>query len=142
MWTGFAWMPLKEPYQPGRPILILAQKSAALHVLFSYLVPGLGTMLAGRKRRGALIVVAAYGVAIVTAVLFFTTSIGPFSACVHALQNGARLCTSGHAAVISPGLPTLFDLGWVVTSGIWIFGMVDGYRTAKAWNRSHGFPNS
>lgn len=86
------------PYGYHRP----AARNPMLYAFASFLVAGLGTMLAGKVGRG---------VGIFAAVMF---------------------CSM---AILVPILGLLFIPLWF---GAWIFGIVDGHRTAQDWNRRHG----
>lgn len=104
--------------------MALTAKSPALHLVASMFVPGLGSMLCGRKSRGAMILaamaacyVAWFGLIIV----------------VFASASSSPLANRGVPASFA-FIPVL----WLAIMGIWIFGLVDAYRSAQAWNLAHG----
>ena len=109
-WNGSTWVPFGG--QVGATPMI-APKQPIVHLLASIFIPGLGTILAGRKRRGALILCGFFLSYLGTAALLF---VGSFLF---------------HAA-------WLFMLGWLVVFSVWIFAIVDAYRSAQAWNRERG----
>jgi hypothetical protein len=84
------------------------QKSPAAHGWASAAIPGLGTMLCGNTRRGLLIL----GLSVL--MLFGVTAVI------------AGLAGSGAPPVGS----------WLALP-IWVWGIVDGYRSAQQWNLAH-----
>lgn len=89
---------------PSRP----PQKSPGWHAVASCLLPGLGTILCGRTKRGLLF----FGLS-----AFFLI--------------GVNLL----ADALIAGQPT--GLGTFLALPVWIWGMIDGHRSAQQWNREH-----
>ena len=93
----------------GAPaVLPAASKSPGLHAVASFFIPGLGTLLCGKTARGLLILG-------LSAVSLFGVNI---------LAN----------ALIG-GEPT--GIGAFLAIPLWVWGMVDGYRSAQQWNLEH-----
>lgn len=84
------------------------QKSPAAHGWASAAIPGLGTMLCGRSRRGLLIL----GLSLLMVI-------------------GVNLVIDGLAGSEAP------PIGSWLALPIWIWGIVDGYRSAQQWNLDH-----
>ena len=83
-------------------------KRPGLHAVASFFIPGLGTLLCGKTARGLLILG-------LSAVSLFGVNI---------LAN----------ALIG-GEPT--GIGTFLAIPLWIWGMIDGYRSARQWNLEH-----
>jgi len=93
----------------GAPaVLPAASKSPGLHAVASFFIPGLGTLLCGKTARGLLILG-------LSAVSLFGVNI---------LAN----------ALIG-GEPT--GIGTLLAIPLWVWGVVDGYRSARQWNLEH-----
>jgi len=97
-----------RPVRPSRPPW---QKSPAGHAIASCLLPGLGTILCGKTRRGLSIL----GLSAV------------FLIGVNVLAD-----------LLIKGTPT--GIGTFLAIPVWIWGIIDGYRTAEQWNREHPAP--
>ena len=138
-WNGAAWMPLQTPSAPGALPLPLQAKNPALHLVASFFVPGLGSILAGRTVRGVAVLVST--VVLYAAMFTVIFAAAPFPQCSYVTLNGR---TSMTCAPFPSGPPS----GWLIALpiiyltilGVWVFGLVDGYRSAQAWNRAHGIP--
>ena len=96
-------MPQAQPWQPvpahGQGMHpVVAAKSPGLHLLMSFFIPGLGSMVADNVGTGVLILV-----------LYFVSVVASF-----------------------------FIIGVPFAIGIWIWGMVDAYKSAQKWNAAHG----
>jgi Protein of unknown function (DUF2510) len=85
-----------------------ASKSPGLHAVASFFIPGLGTLLCGKTARGLLIL----GLSAVS--LFGVTIL---------------------ANALIGGEPT--GIGGFLAIPLWVWGMVDGYRSAQQWNLEH-----
>ncbi len=92
----------QQPYPPGQgygaPPMQVMPKNAALALIISFFIPGVGSLYAGKTTTG-IIILACY---IVSWVL------------------------------------TIVLIGFVGVFGFWIWGMIDAYQAAQAWNRAHG----
>ena len=97
-------MPQAQPWQPmpaqgqGMYHPVVAPKNAALCVILSFFIPGLGSIVAGNTGTGVVILVL-----------------------------------DAVAWVLS-----IFLIGIPFAIGIWIWGMVDAYKSAQKWNAAHG----
>jgi len=97
-------MPQAQPWQPvpapgqGMHQPVVAPKNAALCVILSVFIPGLGSIVADNTGTGVLILV-----------LYIV------------------------AAILS-----IFLIGIPFAIGIWVWGMVDAYKSAQKWNAAHG----
>jgi hypothetical protein len=91
-----------------KPQRLPGQKSPAAHGWASAAIPGLGTMLCGRTRRGLLI-----------------------------LGLSALLLFGVNAIVYAVASPDATPLGMWFALPIWIWGIVDGNRSAQQWNTDH-----
>lgn len=146
-WNGTAWVPVQQPVAPGYPTVVLTPKSPGLHLLASFFIPGLGTILAGRMGRGIAILVAFIGLQILFFTLFFASfasaaSSGAFNCTtpdvnitVNDIQSATHVCA---LSVLPWQAFALFPIFSLIMLGLWIFGLVDAYRSAQAWNRAHG----
>jgi hypothetical protein len=119
----------------GRPSLVIWPKNPATHAIASMFLPGLGTLLAGRVRRGIALLCM---VPAVWAVFFGALSQVPEAPCT-TVTNGsdaiARCSAPSPTPVALDLVIPLVMLLWLV---VWSFGVIDGYRSAQAWNRAHG----
>jgi hypothetical protein len=61
---------------------------------------------------------------------------------VGTIMNGET--GKGAGILVGWGASVVFSvfclLGIIAVIGLWIWGMVDAYTGAQAWNRAHGFP--
>ena len=125
------------------PMLVMQRKSPGLHLFASAIIPGLGTILANRVKRGVVILsawVASLLIYFIAFGLLFSSTVSslPTPQCTQQAQDSVCVSPSvtavnsfGHAFFF---LPLFMLLGL----GVWIFGMVDGYNSASKWNREHG----
>ena len=97
-------VPQAQPWQPmpaqghGMHQPMVQPKNAALCVIVSFFIPGLGSIIAGNTGTGVLILV----LDVVAWIL------------------------------------SIFLIGIPFAIGIWIWGMVDAYKSAQKWNAAHG----
>jgi hypothetical protein len=91
-----------------------ARKSPVAYTLASFFLPGLGTILCGKKGRGLLI-------------------LGLSAA---ALIGGPDLVAALNLA------PAWGEWSIYVAILLWIWGMIDAHRAAQQWNRGHSAPQS
>jgi ribosomal protein S27AE len=93
-----------KPRTPRAP----GQKSPAAHAWASVVLPGLGTLLCGKTRRGLLIL--------------------GLSALAMIGVNFAVAALTNNAVV---------GIGTWLALPLWVWGIVDGYRSAQQWNVEH-----
>lgn len=134
-WTGSYWMPLAQPWMPGAPPVVLSPKSPGLHLLASLFVPGLGTILAEKQRRGFIILGSYIVLWLSFMVLVFSTR---FPQCSYVTKNGLMTSVCSAMPQLPVTLIVAMVLAVVVGFPLQIFSIVDGYRSAQAWNRAHG----
>lgn len=144
-WDGNAWKPY--PTGPtGGPMVTAAKgqlgprKHPFGYWFASFLIPGLGTMLAGRVGKGFFLFMLA---SIETIGIFGLASqvkqeTAPLTGTLASIidPNGRQCITNGcnaqTLALIALGIGFLF-------LGLWIYGMVDAVRSVHRWNRAHGY---
>lgn len=82
----------------GPPPMQVMPKNAALAIIISFFIPGVGSLYAGKTTTGVIIL----------------------------------------ACYVVSWILTLVLIGFVGVFGFWIWGMIDAYLAAQAWNRAHG----
>jgi hypothetical protein len=132
-WDGTAWRPCPAGPSGGPPVVAAIgalgpRKHAFGYWFASFVITGLGTMLAGAFLRGLALFllegVLGAGVWILSASGMQLTRAPGGTVTVLVLNQGALV-----AAVVCA-------LAAVI---VWICGMVDAVRSVYAWNRTHGY---
>lgn len=123
--------------QPGYGAPVMGErKSAGLHLLASFFIPGLGTIIAGRVGRGVAILGAYVAVWIIGFIIIGATAASVATNC----DPTTGYCSVSNAGAFAGGAIIGFLVMFVGALAIWIFGMVDAYQSANKWNREHGYP--
>jgi len=143
-WDGFRWQPFMPPAPMVPmldPVLAAQRKNPWLHLLASFFIPGLGSLLAGHRRRGGIIL----GVWALGLVLYFVAFFAIFNSVASNLPstndinnfNNAFTGTSNAFHAFS-SLFIFVPIFMIIELGIWVFGLIDAYQAAEKWNREHG----
>jgi len=138
------------------PLLAAQRKSPGLHVLASFFIPGLGSILAGRAKRGGILLGLWAGFIVVYFVIFavFISSAAgalhdlntsnifnnDFNSFNNNFNNNFSNALNATGSVAATGVPflLLIPILVIVELGLWIFGMIDAHSAATQWNREHG----
>ena len=103
-----------QPYGYQKPL----RKSAAIAVILSFLIPGVGQLYVGKIKRGIAYIVTAIVLSVISSVI--TTSIDVND--INAVND----------LVVSPA----FIILALVSLGFWLFNMYDAYRVTKQYNEA------
>jgi hypothetical protein len=143
-WDGEAWKPY--PTGPtGGPMVIAAagqlgpRRNPFGYWVASLIVPGLGTMFAGRVWKGFCLFLVASAetgaiAVLANAVMSETTPASGLTLVIspNARQCAVAGCNAQTLALVALGLAFLL-------LGLWIYGIVDAVRSVHQWNRAHGY---
>jgi len=119
---------MTQPYAPnhygpqpyGYPVP--PRKSAAIAVLLSFFVPGLGQLYVSKVKRGVSLIVTFIVLSVISSVIT--------SVIAKAIDFTDR--NSINTLVTNPAFIAIS----LVSVGFWIFGMYDAYRMAKKYNEA------
>jgi len=142
-WDGYRWIPVGSPVVAGPdPYLMAARKNPALHVLMSFFIPGLGTLAAGRTRRGATVMCLWAGGLVAYFTVFFVFFANAFHTVTPENLNDPNAIINNTSSTFN-NVGTLFILVPIFILfefAVWVFGMIDAHQSAQRWNAEHGIP--
>jgi TM2 domain-containing membrane protein YozV len=100
---GFPPAVYQQPYPQGPgymapPVMQVMPKNAALAIIISFFIPGVGSIYAGKTTTGVIILIC----------------------------------------YVVSWILTIILIGFAGVFIFWVWGMIDAFLAAQAWNRAHG----
>ena len=116
--------PAKSYGQPySQPYYQTAMKSEVLSIILAFIIPGAGHLYLGRLKRGLIILVAYFGLAVISMGVLFNVFPGLFVA------DPADI-------VFDTGSLTVLAILSIISLVIWIVQLIDAYNLTKQYNES------
>jgi hypothetical protein len=132
-WDGSTWRPYPSG-PPGGPPVVAAlgalgpRKHAFGYWFASFVITGLGTMLAGTFLRGLALFI---GEVVLTVGTFVFGASGMKLISLPGGTVQVLVLNQGYLVIA-----VAFALAGLI---LWIYGMVDAVRSVYSWNRTHGY---